>query len=58
MWREYRGLSQDQLARRVDLSQAYLSSIETAKSDGSVRVLAALARALEVELDDLVPAAE
>ncbi len=56
LWREYRGLSQDELDRRVDVSQAYLSSIETAKSDGSVRVLAARARALEVELDDLVPA--
>lgn len=57
-WRNYRGLSQDGLARRVDVSQAYLSSIETGKSDGSVRVLAAIARALEVDLDDLVPATE
>lgn len=58
VWRNYRGLSQDGLARRVDVSQAYLSSIETGKSDGSVRVLAAIARALEVDLDDLVPATE
>lgn len=57
-WRNHRGLSQDGLARRVDVSQAYLSSIETGKSDGSVRVLAAIARALEVDLDDLVPATE
>jgi DNA-binding XRE family transcriptional regulator len=58
VWREHRGLSQDGLARRVGVTQAYLSSIETGKSDGSVRVLAAIARALEVDLDDLVAPAD
>ncbi len=58
VWREHRGLSQEALARRAGVTQAYLSSIETGKSDGSVRVLAAVARALEVDLDDLVAPAD
>jgi DNA-binding Xre family transcriptional regulator len=55
VWREHRGLSLRALAERVGISAALLSEIETGKKDGSVRTLAALARALSVTLDDLVP---
>jgi DNA-binding Xre family transcriptional regulator len=55
VWREHRGLSLRALAEKAGISAALLSEIETGKKDGSVRTLAALARALSVTLDDLVP---
>jgi DNA-binding Xre family transcriptional regulator len=54
VWREYRGLSLRGLAEKVSISAAMLSKIETGKKEGSVRTLAALARALAIDLDDLV----
>jgi len=55
VWREHRGLSASELAARAGLSQAYVSQLETGKRDGSVAAMGALARALGVTLDDLVP---
>ena len=54
VWRQYRGLTQRELAVRVGVTQAHLSEIELGKSEGSLRVMTAIARALEVDLDDLV----
>ncbi len=55
-WREHRGLRPADLVSRVDgLSQGYLSQLETGARNGSVPVLGAIARALDVTLDDLVP---
>lgn len=55
VWRERRRLTVRGLARKAEVDPAYLSQIETGKKPGSVRALAALARALNVDLDDLVP---
>jgi DNA-binding Xre family transcriptional regulator len=55
VWREHRGLSLRALAARAALSPALLSEIENGKKEGSIKSLAALARALGVDLDDLVP---
>ena len=52
--REWRGLTQAELARRADLQRAQLHDIETGKSRGSVEALKAIAVALDVGLDDLV----
>jgi DNA-binding Xre family transcriptional regulator len=54
IWREYRGLSLRSLAEKAAISAAMLSEIETGKKEGSVRTLAAIARALRVDIDDLV----
>lgn len=54
VWREYRGLSQQQLAGMAGISASYLSQIETGKRAGSTEVLVAIAKALNVTLDDLV----
>jgi DNA-binding Xre family transcriptional regulator len=54
VWREHRGLALHALAKQAGISSSLLSEIETGKKDGSVRTLAALARALAVDLDDLV----
>jgi DNA-binding XRE family transcriptional regulator len=55
VWREYRGLSLRTLAEKAGISAAMLSEIEHAKKEGSVRTLSALAGALGLDLDDLVP---
>jgi DNA-binding XRE family transcriptional regulator len=54
VWREHRGLTQQQLADAAGISKPYLSQIEGGVRVGSVAVLKKLARVLAVELDDLV----
>ena len=53
-YREYRGLTQKDLAEKVGLNPVYISQIETGKRVGSTRTLGKIAEALEVDLDDLV----
>ena len=52
--REWRGLSQAELARRANLHRVQLHDIETGKSRGSVETLKAIAVALDVGMDDVV----
>jgi DNA-binding XRE family transcriptional regulator len=54
VWREYRGLNQQQLAEMVGISTPYLSQIETGKRTGTTEVLLIIARALKVTIDDIV----
>jgi DNA-binding XRE family transcriptional regulator len=54
VWREYRGLTQQQLAETADLSTSYLSQIESGKRTGTAEILKAIATALNVTLDDIV----
>ena len=54
VWREYRGLSQAELAAKAGISASYLSQLEAGKRDGRMEVLGAIATALNVTLDDLV----
>ncbi len=54
VWREYRGLTQQELARAAGISPAYLSQIEGGKREGSTAVLQAIARAMNLTLDDVV----
>ena len=37
LWREHRGLTQQELATRAGISKPYLSQIETGKRQGTVR---------------------
>lgn len=55
VWREQRGMKAKDLAAAAGISAAYLSDIERAKVDGSLLVMARLADALDVLVDDLVP---
>ena len=55
VWREYRGLTQQQLAEEAQISTPYLSQIETGKRTGTTEVLLTVAKALKVTLDDIVP---
>jgi DNA-binding XRE family transcriptional regulator len=54
VWREFRGLTQQQLADAAGISKPYLSQIETGKRKGSTDILSALAKALKVTLDEVV----
>ncbi|MEJ2749039.1 MAG: helix-turn-helix transcriptional regulator [Anaerolineae bacterium] len=54
VWREYRGLSQQDLAQAASISASYLSQIETGKREGTTAVLQAIAHALNLTLDDVV----
>lgn len=50
--RKSRGLSQEELAERADISSKYISRIEMGQGFPSIDVLAKLANALNVELKD------
>jgi DNA-binding XRE family transcriptional regulator len=54
VWREYRGLTLRALAEKAGIAPAYVSEIETRKKPGSVKAMAALARALDVEIEALI----
>jgi len=58
VWREFRGLTQQEVAMNAGISTAYLSQLETGKRAGTSRVLAAIARVLNVDVDDLLPVQE
>ena len=54
VWRDYRGLTQQQVADEAGISKPYLSQLESGQRKGTAEVLAAVAKALNVSLDDLV----
>ena len=50
VYREYRGLTQEQVAEKSGISRAYLAEIEIGRKRGSVETLKAIAEALDVDL--------
>lgn len=52
--RKAHGLSQEDLAEKVDISVTHMSHIETGNTKLSLQVLVDIARALEVRTDDLL----
>jgi DNA-binding XRE family transcriptional regulator len=56
VWREFRGMSQQELAEKAGISVPYLSQLETSKRTGSLEVLSSLAKSLHVSLENIVPA--
>ena len=54
VWRTCRGLTQDALAKKIDVGKSYISQIETGKRDGSVAVYKRIAESLDVDVDDLI----
>ncbi len=54
IWREYRGLGLNALARAAGVSAPYLSEIENGAKPGSAAVLKKLAHTLEIDMDELV----
>ncbi len=54
VYRNYRNLTQNELAAAVGINMGYLSQIETGRRGGSTKTLAALAKVLKVDVDDLI----
>ena len=54
VWREYRGMTQAELAEHAQISAAYLSQLETGKRAGTTEVLGRVALSLQVVIDDLI----
>ena len=54
IWREYRGLTQAQLAGAVGVRQSYIAMLEGGERQGSVTKLRAIAQVLKVGVDDLL----
>lgn len=55
VWREFRGLSTEDLAKRSGIGEARLARIEDGSADLAVSELQALAPALKVDAEDLLP---
>lgn len=54
VWREYRKLTQQQVAEKIGTSVPFVSQLETAKRKASIDVMRKLASALQVDIEDLV----
>ncbi len=54
VYRELRGLSVSELARQSGVNRVQIMDIESGRKTGSVATVAKLARALRVDVDDLV----
>ena len=54
VWREYRGYTQESLGKVAGIGKSYVSQIEAGAKMGSTQVLGALAKALRVDIDDLL----
>ena len=54
VFRKHRRMTQKELAEGAGISTLYLSQIERKTRTGSVATLAAIAKALRVDLDDLI----
>jgi DNA-binding XRE family transcriptional regulator len=55
VWRQYRGLTQTEVASRIGMSKMTVSSMEGGSRPGSIKVWRALADVLKVSLDDILP---
>ncbi len=55
VWREYRGLSPAMLADRSGVPLGTVAEIEAGKEEVPLRVMGSIARALSIDVDDLVP---
>jgi transcriptional regulator with XRE-family HTH domain len=53
-WRKHRGMTQEALSKLVGVAQGFISEMENGSKTGDVQTLAAVARVLEISLDDLV----
>lgn len=54
VWREFRQLTQVALAEESGVNRVQIVEIEAGRSAGSVRTLCKLARALAIDVDDLI----
>ena len=53
VYREYRGFTQAYLAELSCVSEAYISQLESNKRTGTTKILKNIAKALDVNIDDI-----
>ena len=58
VYREWRGLQQNELAEKVGVAASYISNLESGKRKGDIFIYAKIARALDLDVDALVPLAD
>lgn len=54
VWREFRGMSQQETAEKAGISVPYLSQLESRKRKGTMDVLSSIAKVLDVSIESLV----
>lgn len=54
-WRAKRGLTQVALAKAAKTTQPHIADLESGKHGGSLEIMARIAKALKLKLDDLAP---
>jgi len=54
VWRHYRRLTQEDLAKKAGITKGYLSQIERGKRVGTADKLSGIANALNLTIDDLI----
>ena len=55
VWRKFRRLTQSELARLVKREKAYISKLETGRSQGGVDLWKDIAGVLNVAIEDILP---
>lgn len=53
-WRKYQQIKMNELAKKVEISSAYLSQIENNKRNPTIETLKEIARALNLEIEMLI----
>ena len=53
VWREYRQFSQQALATKVGIGEAYLSKIELGKDKPTIDILITIAKVLNLDVEDI-----
>ena len=54
VWREFRGMSQQETAEKAGISVPYLSQLESRKRKGTLDVLSSIAKVLDVSIESLI----
>ncbi|MDX1949396.1 MAG: helix-turn-helix transcriptional regulator [Rickettsiales bacterium] len=54
IYREHRNISQSQLAKKASVSQQYIQQLESGKRKGTTQILKKIAKALNVDIENLI----
>lgn len=52
--RKYRRMTINELAKKVDITESYLSQIESGKRNGTIEIYKKLSKALEIDIDNII----
>lgn len=58
VWRQHRGLTLDGLGELVGRQGSFISKLEKGRAEGGIKLWHELAKALDLDLEDLLPVAD